>query len=61
MNDEWAVVGAQHSDLDQVDGPVGPEEQGDIVVVWIIGSGDDVTEGMADVVGANTVGAGRYR
>lgn len=48
MDDQRAVVGVQHPDLDQIDGPVGTEEQGDIVVTGIGCDGDEVAQGVAD-------------
>lgn len=49
MDDQRAVVGREHPDLDQVDGPVGTEKQGDAVVTGVGGDGDEVAQGMTDI------------
>lgn len=52
MDDQRAIVGREHPNLDQADGPVGTEEQGDIVVIGIGGDGDEVAQSMTDISSA---------
>ena len=63
MNDQRALIGAQHPDLDQIDGPIRTQKQSDIVIPGIVGNGDEVTQRMPDVrIGeAMTMGTGHHR
>jgi len=62
MDDQRAVGGREHPDLDQFDGPVGTEKQGDVVVTGVGGDGDEVAQGMTDIfIGDAMVRAGPDR
>lgn len=50
VDDQRALIGGQDPDLDEVDRLVGAEDQGDVVVARVSGDGDEVAQGVADVL-----------
>lgn len=50
VDDQRALISGQDPDLDEVDRLVGAEDQGDVVVARVSGDGDEVAQGVADVL-----------
>lgn len=50
MNDQRALLEYQDAHLDKVAGSVPTQEQRDVVMAGIVRDGDDVAQGVADVV-----------